>query len=187
MSALIRTRYSTISILLHWLIALLVLLMLSVGFFMADLPDTQKPMVYMVHKSLGISLIFLMLLRIGWILYAGKPALPESTPLWELALARLVQYGFYLLLIVMPVVGWIMSTAAGKPPVFWGLMEMPFPGVTKNPHLAEYMWGWHATIAWILIGMIALHVLGAMKHLIIDKNGVFSSMLPARCKAKKFP
>lgn len=180
MTDLKELKYSSMSMFLHWLIALLVLGMLSVGFFMGDVPDDFKPMVYMFHKSIGISVFFLMILRIVWILYAGKPELPDSTPVWELALARLVQYGFYLLLIVMPLTGWIMSTAAGRSPVFFGLFQLPFPWIGKDDYLVEFMGGWHETIAWILIVLIILHVLGALKHQLIDKNDIMKSMMPRR-------
>ncbi len=180
MSSQIVTQYSSMSKALHWIIAIAVIGMLSVGFFLDDLPDQLKPIAYMIHKSTGLTILLLMIIRFIWVHASGKPALPDTVKIWEKILSRFVQYGFYILLIAMPLSGWIMSVAADRPPIYFGLFKVDFPGIGVNKPLAEYMAGWHEIIAWTLIAFIILHVAGALKHHFIDKDNVLKTMWPAR-------
>ena len=168
--------YAIGSKILHWLIAVLVILMLSGGFFMEDLDPSLKPLVYMLHKSIGLSILGLMFIRLGWIIHHGKPQLPRSVSRIERILSHAVQHSFYLLLFLMPLSGWILSTAAGRSPVYFGLMMIPFPGIPLNDSLAELMKECHEVIAYILIGLIVLHISGALKHHWIDKDGFLRRM-----------
>ena len=163
---------------LHWLVALLVIGMLGFGFFLGDLPSSLKPMAYMLHKSTGITLLALMLLRLVWVVCSGKPVLPAAMPRWECFLARFVQYGLYLFLISMPLSGWLMATASNKIPVYFGWFSVPFPGILPDEALAHWMSDAHYFIAFILLGLVALHVAGALKHRFIDKDDVLNSMMP---------
>ncbi len=176
MQAQTRTRYSPMIIFLHWLIALMVIIMLCIGFFLDDVPDALKPTVYMMHKSVGLTVLILMLTRIVWVHATGKPPLPDSMAFWEIALARFVQFGFYILLILMPLSGWIMSVAAGRVPSYFGFFEAPIPGVHPDQSLADFMANSHKIIAWVLVVFIILHTLGALKHHFIDKNRVMRTM-----------
>lgn len=170
------TVYPFSSKLFHWVLAVLVIGMLCVGFFMDDFPKQYKAVVFLMHKSLGISILFLMIIRFIWVHAKGKPALPTTMKLWEKFLSRIVQYGFYILLVIMPLSGWIMSVAADKIPVYFGLFKLPLPWIGVNKALAKLMAEWHETIAWILIVLIILHILGALKHHYIDKDNVLRSM-----------
>ncbi|RUQ82097.1 cytochrome b [Legionella septentrionalis] len=170
-------RYSTGSKWLHWLIASLVIILLAVSFFLEDVPEQYQPVAYMIHKSLGLTVLFLMVLRLFWILYKGKPPLPQTVPAWQRLLARGVQYSFYVFLFAMPLSGWIMSVAAGRTPVYFGLFSVPLP-ISPDKELAKTMNGVHETIAWVLIALVILHVAGALKHYFIDRDKVVQSMLP---------
>lgn len=172
-------QYSSESKWFHWLIASIVILMLSFSFFLDDLPKDIQPTAYMLHKSFGLTVLFLMLLRIFFLHLKGRPPLPSSTPIWEKWLSRLVQYGFYVLLICMPLCGWIMSVADGRVPTYFGLFKVPFP-VHQSKALGEFMLQAHVTIAWVLIGLLFLHVAGALKHHFFDKDKVLTRMLPRR-------
>ncbi|MDI1352354.1 MAG: cytochrome b [bacterium] len=176
------SRYSAVSKWLHWIIALAVIAMLVMGFFLDDIPKEYKPNVYMLHKSTGILILFLMIIRFIWISLSGKPALPNSVAVWERFLSRFIQYGFYVLLIIMPLSGWIMSVAGNRVPVFFNLFNAPLPWVSPDKSLSEFMFESHQFIAWILIVFITLHVLGALKHHFIDKDNVLKSMLPHKDK-----
>ncbi|MDA9271862.1 cytochrome b [bacterium] len=169
--------YSTGSKVLHWSIALIVIAMLSVSFFLNDLADHAKPMAYMIHKSLGLTVLILMIIRIVWLMHKGKPALPKSVPFWERSLSTIVQYSFYLLLIVMPLCGWIMSVASNKIPVYFGLFNVPLPGIVPDKAVAEFFKQCHHTIAWVILGLVVLHIAGAMKHYVVDKDKVVQRML----------
>ena len=164
--------YSVGSKLFHWLIALLVISMLSVSFFLEDFPEVIRPTAIMWHKSIGITVLLLMLLRGLWIIQSGKPELPAAVPQWERFLSHFVQYSFYLLLILMPICGWVMSVSGGKVPSFFGLFNLPLPGIIPNKNLANWMFEAHRTIAWLIIGFLFLHIAGALKHHFFDKDSV---------------
>jgi cytochrome b561 len=167
--------YSTGSKILHWLIAIVVILMLCLSFFMGDVPESWMSVVYTTHKSLGITVLALMILRACWMLYCGKPKLPPTVSALEAYLSRFIQYGFYILLIAMPISGWVMSVAAKKIPSYFGLFSLPLPIEPSKP-LASFMNETHEVIAWLLIAFATLHILGALKHYFWDKDKVLQSM-----------
>ena len=169
--------YSSGSKFLHWLIAFIVILMLLVSFFLGDLQKKYQPFAYMIHKSFGLTVLFLMMARFFWIWRSGKPALPKTVSTSERFLSRIVQYGFYVFLICMPICGWIMSVAGNKVPSYFDLFKMPLP-IAANKVLEKWMDQSHKTIAWILIALIFLHIAGALKHHYIDKDKVLKHMLP---------
>ncbi len=172
------TRYSPMSKLFHWTISLAVFIMLTVGFLLDYVPEQYASNVYMIHMSTGLTILLLMIIRFIWIHASGKPPLPNNVKLWERILSRFVQYGFYVLLILMPLSGWIMSVAADKIPSYFGLFSVPMPGVGPDKSLSDFMAEAHEIIAWIIIAFICLHVAGALKHHFIDKDRVLKSMLP---------
>ncbi len=172
------TTYSTGFKWLHWLVACLVLGMLAAGFFLGNLPSSFKPVAYMLHKSTGLTLLVLMLIRAVWLILSGKPKLPESIPKWECFLASSVQYALYIGLIAMALSGWLMATAANKIPVYFGWFRVPFPAISPNEQLAGWMHNTHGNIAWILVGLVTLHMAGALKHWLIQKDEILRRMLP---------
>src|SRR3990167_498034 len=155
--------YSPGSKIFHWLIALIVLTMLSGSFFLGDLPVTIKPTAIMFHKSFGLTVLLLMILRALWIIHRGKPALPATVASWERHLSHAVQYSLYFFLLLMPLCGWMMSVAADKTPSYFGLFNVPIPWITPDKSLAEWLFSAHQTIAWIIIALLCLHVAGALK------------------------
>ena len=171
-------RYTKGAMVLHWSIAAIILLLLSVSFFLDDFPKALRPTAIMLHKSFGLTILILMVLRFWYLLRGKKPLLPATMPRWEIYLARGVQGAMYVLLIAMPIVGWLMSTLSNHIPVLFGLIQLPLPGITPNPDLAALFFQAHQIIAWMLIGLISLHIAGALKHAIIDKDKVMDSMLP---------
>lgn len=173
-------KYSFGSKLLHWLIAIMVITMLSGSFFLDDLPGELKGTAFMLHKSFGLTILFLMLMRIFWISHKGRPELPSTVSSWEVVLSRVVQGLFYILLIIMPLCGWIMSVAANRIPVYFGLFPVPFAGIPHNEFLAGLMNRAHITIAWVLVSLVFLHVAGALKHHFINKDNVLKRMLRAK-------
>lgn len=162
---------------LHWLIAALLILMLLGGFFVEAIPKASRGSFMMIHKSMGISILFLMLFRFFWVIYKGKPSLPETVPVWQRHLAHTVHYFLYFFVIAMPLVGWAMSMAANKVPIFWGLFALPLPFVPLSQALSAMLFEWHETIAWILIALLALHIAAAFKHHFINKDDVLKRML----------
>ena len=171
-------KYSKGFVGLHWLIAIVVISMLSVSFFLEDLPKVIRPTAIMLHKSFGLSLLLLMVIRVIWFMKAKRPSLPNTMPRWEVYLARSVQGALYLFVIAMALAGWLMSILSNHIPIWFGLFPVSLPGVPQNPIWAEWFFQAHQIIAWILIALICLHIMGALKHAIIDKDKVMESMLP---------
>lgn len=172
------TTYSTAYKYMHWGIALLVITMLSFGFFLGGLPGSFKPAAYMLHKSTGLTILALMLIRLVWIIKSGKPALPSYVPFWERLLATTVQRLLYIGLIGMALAGWIMATASNKIPVYFGLFRVPCPFIPQNEELAHWMNSTHKNLAWVLLVLVGLHIAGALKHWLIQKDDVIDRMLP---------
>ncbi len=171
-------RYTKGMMSLHWLIAALVIPMLTISFFLENLPKAIRPTAIMLHKSFGLTILCLMLLRLCWVMKAGRPALPATMPRWEIWLARSVQTALYILLIAMPIAGWVMSVLSNHIPLWFGIIRLPLPGIGPNTAWADIFFQMHQTIAWILVVLISLHIVGALKHAIIDKDKVMDSMLP---------
>lgn len=170
------TRYSGGAILLHWLIAALLLANVVIAFTMEDARGLMP-----LHKSIGITVLLLTLVRIGWRLTHAAPPLPATLPSWERLVARVTHGAFYLLLLVMPLLGWA-SASSGK----WGTgalfgvipwFDLP---IGKSHDLHEAMGEAHELAAYLTIALIALHVAGALKHQLIDRNAMLSRMLPGR-------
>ncbi len=168
-----RTRYSRVAIALHWLIALAIIFNLSSG-----LLDRYMP----VHKATGITILVLSLFRLYWRL-AHRPPPPEPTlARWEIAVATVTHWTFYVLMIAMPVTGWLMTSAGGRKfPLSWyGLFDVPYLPVARDKGLAAAMGGAHETLGYAMLALAALHIAAAMKHVFLDGDGTFARMLPGR-------
>jgi cytochrome b561 len=152
--------------------------MLSISFFMGDFPKSYKPTVYMLHKSTGLLILFLMAIRLVWTFCSIKPALPTSVPKWQAYAARLGHYGLYILLFAMPITGLTMSVASNRLPTFYGLFTVTIPGLAKSKALASFMNSSHEVIAWILLTFVVIHILAVIKHMVINKDGLIRRMMP---------
>ena len=171
------TSYSSFSKLLHWLITLLVIFMLGLGYIMDDLSANYKYWWYNLHKSIGISILFLMLLRLYWRRINPQPKMPVGTAIWEHYAAKSLHLLFYFILLLMPLAGWVMSTASGNSPRFFWLFRWPLPIAASNK-VTVIAGAAHATLAWVLIIMIMLHVLAACKHHFVENDNTLTRMLP---------
>ena len=173
-----QTTYGIISKSLHWIIAVLVIGMLCYGYFLDDFPKSDQPVAYNIHKLTGITILFLMLIRLAWALANPKPILPfDTTPLEKLA-ERLVHFSLYLFVILMPLAGWIGASAADKPPQLGDFkLALPIHGSKAFVHAAFDV---HGTVAIILIVLISIHVLAALFHHFIRKDNILIRMLPER-------
>lgn len=173
-----RDSYGSVTKTLHWLIALLIIAMLIIGFVMTSLPEgsTQHDLVAW-HKSIGMIILFLMVIRLGWRFANPPPLLPATVPSWEKFAARSLQNVFYLLLFAMPISGWLMSSWGEHPVMVLGWFNAALP-VAKNKPMADNAWIAHQVMAWIIIGCLVLHIAAALKHHFIEKNNVLKRMLP---------
>jgi len=174
-------RWGPVSQALHWLVVLLVLMLAVVGLSLDSLPKTPKYFwVFTMHKSIGITVFALVLLRIGWRLYAGAPAPVSGTPSWQARIAASTHVLLYGLLLAMPLSGWLYDSASGLRPFRWfGLVPMPklaAPGevLADNAHAA------HQWLFWVLVALVALHVAAALHHHLFRNDPTLSRMLPAK-------
>jgi cytochrome b561 len=162
----------------HWIIALLIITLLVIGLVMTSLkPSPQMFQIFALHKSLGITVLFLAALRLLWRL-SGKHVFPlPNHQHWEKFLARLVHGLLYFAMFLMPLSGWIMSSAHGFSVSFFGLFTLP-DFVPHSNELSEFAKDVHNISAYTLIGVITLHVAGALKHYVIDHDRTLQRMLP---------
>lgn len=172
-------RYTTTAMLLHWLLALLILGSLAVGYAMTGMPfSPQRLKLYNWHKWAGVVILTLSALRLLWRLtHRPPPDLPM--PGWQQRAAHATHHLLYLLFFAVPLVGWAYSSAAGFPIVVFGLLPLPdFVPVDKA--LAAAIKPWHGWLAYTLAALVLLHVAGALKHHFIDRDGLLRRMLPGR-------
>jgi cytochrome b561 len=169
--------YGAISKTIHWGMALLVLLTLSLGLYMTGVEDLSiKLTLYNRHKSLGVLILTLVLTRIGWHLYSKRPQLLPAPPL-EKAAAKGAHLALYGLLLAMPLVGWMMSSAAGREVRFFELFALPNL-TTQNETLANLLFEVHEWGAWTLLALILLHAAAAFKHHLFNRDATLRRMLP---------
>ena len=180
-----RDRYTTVAIILHWLIALCIIALLVMGVWMTNYAHgfTQFQL-FQLHKSVGITVLALSLARLGWRLAHPAPPLPADMPRWEKFAARFTHVLFYVLMIFMPLSGWaIVSTASmNLPTVLYGIIPLPhLPGLDGLPdkHAANHLFATaHYLEAWLMAGLLALHVGAACMHQFIRRDVVVHHMLP---------
>lgn len=176
--------YGSVSKLLHWGMAIIIIGLLIVGMIMVDMPTSpDRFKIYGFHKAFGILVLVLVGLRLAWKYYNVFPVLPESMTAWEKYLARAGHATLYFLMFAMPLSGWAMSSAAGLPVSFFGLFILP-DLVAPNQKLKADMMDMHGVLAWCLVGMILLHAAAALLHHFYYKNNVLLRMLPFTKKGR---
>ncbi len=171
-------RYGVVARTLHWVIGIGILCMLVMGLIMTDMANSPlKFKIFSIHKATGITILFLAVLRLIWKLINWNLPRDLKHPWYEEAAATFVHWGFYALMIGMPLTGWILTGAANSTINWFGLF--PVPNIAQpDPDLKHAMAYAHGTIANIIWVFIALHVLGALKHVVIDKDSTLRRMVP---------
>lgn len=170
-------RYAPSLIVLHWLIGLIIIAMLGIGLYMVGLPKGLpfKATLINFHKSLGMTVFLLVLIRIVVRMAVGRPAMPPMQA-WQRAAARITQVLLYVGMIVMPLAGYLGSSFNSYGTRFWGIL-LPKWG-WDDKELRSVFFGVHTICAWIMIALIALHIAGALKHQLVDRDGLLARMLP---------
>jgi cytochrome b561 len=172
-------RYTPIAIGLHWLLALMIVVAFSVGLTMSDLPlSPTRLKLFSWHKWAGMTILLLSGLRLAWRL-THRPPPHTPMPAWQRWAAEGAHVALYGLFFAVPVVGWAYSSAAGFPIVLFGLI--PFPDIAPvDRALADTLKEVHESLAWGLAAVAAVHVVAALKHQFIDRDGLLSRMRPGR-------
>lgn len=174
-----KKKFGAISKFFHWSVSILIISMLTLGFIMTRMDRSAfKFQLYSIHKSLGLSLLILIVLRLIWRLFNKPPAYPNSIPNWEQNLARLGHWIIYMIILAIPLSGWLMSTASGYLANFWGWGKWAMPWIETNKALAQTANYYHTRLAYVIIGLLILHILMALKHHCLAKNNILRRMLP---------
>lgn len=173
------TQWGSVSKTLHWLIALLILTLGIVGLTMSELPKTPKYFwVYTAHKSIGITVLVLVVVRLSWRLYAGAPEPVPGTPSWQERIASATHWLMYALIVAIPLSGWLYDSASGlRPFKLFGLVEMPkLSGPSERTSQLSHTvheWGF-----WLLIAIVLAHAGAAFYHHIHQRDLTLVRMLP---------
>ncbi len=173
------SRYSWQAMLLHWLLAAIVIGMLSLGYILGEMSRGPTKDFYVgLHKSFGVLALMLVLLRIGWRLRRTPPPLPLTVPRWQRIAAASTHGLLYLCILLQPLSGYLASAFSSSAVQFFGI-TLPQWGWDDKP-LRSFFGEMHGIVATALVALIALHVLAALKHLLVNRDQVFQRMLPAR-------
>ncbi len=174
-------RWGWISLGIHWLTVVMVFSLVIVGFVMQELPNSStKATVYSLHKTFGITVLGLTVLRLLWRLYAGAPAPVAGTPRWQSAIASFTHGLLYLILLAMPLSGWLFHSASGFPPrnlSWFGLFKLPSLSDRDVP-LRDFALAAHEWLFIALATIVTVHALAALKHHYIDRDRTLTRMLP---------
>ncbi len=173
-------RYGLMAVALHWLMALLIITLLALGYYMVDIPKgvPNRADYFNLHKSLGVLAIGLILLRAGWRWTHPVPKLPLTAPGWTVSAAWWSHLLLYVCMALQPVTGYLSSSFNKYGVKFFGI-ELPKWG-WEDAALRDLFMKCHHLIAVLLVALILVHVLAAFKHLLVDCDGIFQRMLPGR-------
>ena len=171
------TRYGLVPQLLHWLVVLLLIAQFLLAEAAEDAPEGAEQLATLAwHKSVGITILLLAFARIAWRVFDRPPPLPPQ-PRWLEGAAALTHWGLYALLFALPLTGWMMSSSAGYPVAWFGFFQLP-DLVMPSESLEEILHEVHETLATGLLVLAGVHVLAALKHQFVDRDGLMSRMLP---------
>lgn len=172
-----KQRYSGPAIALHWLTAVLIVANLLLGLSMVPLPiSPRKLQWYLWHKSIGATVLLLTCARLAWRWYRPAPA-PVAMPQWQRRSAAAAHALLYVLMLAVPISGWIYSSSTGVQVIYLGLFPLP-DLVPKDKALASMLRTTHLTLNFALFMLICVHVAAALKHHFADRDTVLTRMLP---------
>ena len=187
-----RTRYTTVAIVIHWLIAAAIIFQIILGWRMGDGPKGPATYaLFQLHKSIGITILLLSLFRLAWKLTHRSPPPPVGQPAWERTASHVVHWGFYAIMIGLPLTGWIMVSASRVPIPTLLFGTVPWPHLPLLPELAEgakHAWReageiGHGVLVKLTYLLLVLHLGAVAKHQVLDRDEVFGHMAAApRCR-----
>lgn len=170
--------YGSVAKFFHWLVFIIIAVLISVGFIMSDMENSpDKFRLYGLHKSFGALLLGLALFRLIWKLSSISPDLSSRLNTWQKHAAVGAHWVLYGLMIVMPLSGWAMSSAAGFPVSVFGLFTLP-PLMSADKDMLDLLKDAHELIAYVIIGMVALHSIAALVHHFYYRDNTLRKMLP---------
>lgn len=173
-------RYTSVAITLHWVIALAIVINVALALTWDLYPEDSIRPAIDLHKSIGITVLGLAILRLLWRLTHRPPPLPTGYAKWEVRLSHVTHILLYVIIFAMPITGWMHDSAwkngTGEPILLYGLIPFPRIGpimnldpVTKE-HMHDLFGGFHEAVGIAIYILVALHILGALKHQLLDKR-----------------
>ncbi|MEW6131599.1 MAG: cytochrome b [Pseudomonadota bacterium] len=177
--------YTRTAVGLHWLVAVAIIGTFGLGLYMHELPFSPgKLKLYSWHKWAGVSIFLLVLVRVFWRLSHQPPALPAHMPPWQRQAAEGAHLLLYVLMLAVPVTGWLMSSAKGVPTVWFGVLPLP-DLLAKDKELGELLATLHKVLNIGMAALVLAHVGAALKHHFIDRDEVLVRMLPVLKKTER--
>ncbi|MFW5427450.1 MAG: cytochrome b [Methylophagaceae bacterium] len=176
------TRYDRVQIILHWLIALALFFMIGLGLYMVELPkqselppgeESVRAFYFLMHKSMGLTVAMLIVLRVLWRLTHKAPPLPDTVSKWQQRAAGVVHGMIYVLMVAMPLSGYLQSMFSKYDTKFWGIVLPRMAEADKATR--EQFTEVHEILAFLLIGLIVIHIVAAIKHR-LEGSGVSERM-----------
>lgn len=172
-------RYTTTAIVLHWLMALLIFAVFPLGLYMHDLKLSPiKLQLYSYHKWIGVTLLVLAVLRMFWRI-AHRPPLPVTMARWQKLASSTVHALLYVLFLLVPLSGWLMSSAKGVQTVWFGILPLP-DLLEKDKALGNLLSSVHESLNYLLLLLVVAHIAAALKHRYFDRDEVMNRMLPGK-------
>ncbi len=170
--------YTRTAIALHWLIALLIFSLFPLGIYMHDLPFSPARLkLYSYHKWLGVTVFMLAIARLAWRMRHPVPPPPLSMPAWQRIAATATHHLLYALLILVPISGWLMSSAKGFQTVYLGIIPLP-DMLSKDKALGDALLIVHQALNFTLAALVVTHLGAALKHYFVDRDEVLGRMIP---------
>jgi cytochrome b561 len=180
------TRWGSVAQAFHWLIAALIVVQGAIGLTMVELGTTPtKVRVFALHKSNGLTVLALVLLRLAWRLTQRAPR-EVPMPAWQRAAARLSHFLLYVLILALPFSGWLFNSAANFPLEWFGLFHVPSLTRGLDPVLKAFALRAHVVLFWVLVAVVAIHVATALWHHYRQRDDVLRRMLPSPRKRNLF-
>jgi cytochrome b561 len=179
------TRYSAVAQGLHWAIAALIVVQFTLAWSADDLPLGARKLALLArHKSFGMTILMLAVLRLLWRLFNRPPELPPGMTNIERQLARATHGLFYVFLFIMPLTGWMMSSAKNYSVSWFNLFAWP-DLIAPDEQAFNLLKAAHDTLSWLLFAVAVLHILAALKHHFWNKDDVLKRMLPFNKSEKR--
>ena len=169
--------YTRTSIALHWLIALLIFCAFPLGVYMHELPFSPGRLkLYSYHKWIGVTVFLLAIARVAWRI--GHPAPPPAgMPAWQRIASVATHHLLYVLILAVPVSGWLMSSAKGFQTVYLGMIPLP-DLLAKDKELGDMLTTVHQILNFTMAALVITHVAAALKHYVVDRDEVLGRMIP---------
>ena len=172
--------HAPIAIGLHWVIALLIFATFPLGLYMHDLPlSMQRLRLYSFHKWIGVTILAFVLVRLAWRATHFPPRLPDTMPPWERTAAGVMCWLLYVLMIAVPIGGWLLSSAQGFQTVWFGILPLP-DIVARDRQLAHSLAELHTALSFFMLACVGLHFAAALKHQFLTRDDVLLRMMPFR-------